>query len=346
QILEVLVYLQSHKPPIFHRDLKPENILIERSDPLQTYVIDFGFARKGGDNIAMSSVVKGTLGFMPPEQLYNQKITTASDLYSLGMTIVSLLTKTPSYKIGELINHHGKLNYKKALAYEVNKRFIKWLDQMIDTNINNRFPDAKTALYKLQNLDQTKFSLSKIALTSGLSKGIALVILLIIGYSVIKNNPVNNTSNYPQPPVIESSDPLIKQLLETKQCINCNLAGADLSGMNLKGVNLTGANLQNAKFNQTQLESANLNGANLQNADLINSNLTYTNLIGANFKNANLSKSHFENANLMMANFENANLSKAVFWNANLMNTNLENAKNMNDANLKGATLPNGKRYE
>ena len=50
------------------RDLKPENILL--SDAGETFLVDFGFARRGvsgdGDGTA-SSLVRGTLGFMAPE---------------------------------------------------------------------------------------------------------------------------------------------------------------------------------------------------------------------------------------------------------------------------------------
>ena len=65
-MLEVLVYLQKQQPTVIHRDLKPENILIDRSEEIKIYLVDFGFARLGGGEVAVSSVVKGTLGFMPP----------------------------------------------------------------------------------------------------------------------------------------------------------------------------------------------------------------------------------------------------------------------------------------
>ena len=80
--LEILVYLQSRIPPVIHRDLKPGNILVSRD--LKVYLVDFGFARIGDGEVGVSSVVKGTLGFMPPEQIFNRQLTDASDLYGLG----------------------------------------------------------------------------------------------------------------------------------------------------------------------------------------------------------------------------------------------------------------------
>lgn len=101
-LLEILIYLQNRLPVVIHRDLKPENILVDERG--KVYLVDFGFARLGGENLAMSSVTLGTLGFMPPEQLYNRQLTPATDLYSLGMTLICLLTKTKSREVDTLID--------------------------------------------------------------------------------------------------------------------------------------------------------------------------------------------------------------------------------------------------
>lgn len=348
QILEILVYLQSHKPPIYHRDIKPENILIDRTDNLEVYLIDFGFARKGGDNIAMSSVVKGTLGFMPPEQLYNQKLTNASDLYSLGMTLVSLLTKTNSSKIGELIDHQGKLNYKKKLAFNLDQKFIKWLDKMINTNLNYRFPDAQTALTELKNLNKFSWlALPKPALISGISKSLIILILVLFGYHLFNNKnskpPIVTDPN----PIIENPDSntLVKQLKETKQCPKCNLSGVDLSAMNLEDANLEGANLTEAKLKGIHLKNANLKGANLTKADLIKADLTNADLTNAKLMNADLTESYFENADLINAKLMNADLTKTDFVKANLTGAKI-NLELIKDDNLKGAILPDGTKYQ
>ena len=68
--LEILSYLQSFTPLVIHRNLKPENILVD--EKLNVYLVDFGFARSGGSDLAMSSVVVGTTGFMSPDS-YSSK---------------------------------------------------------------------------------------------------------------------------------------------------------------------------------------------------------------------------------------------------------------------------------
>jgi serine/threonine protein kinase len=67
-VLEILVYLQARVPPIIHRDIKPENILVDKQ--MNAFLIDFGFARIRGGELALSSVAAGTPGFIPPEEQF------------------------------------------------------------------------------------------------------------------------------------------------------------------------------------------------------------------------------------------------------------------------------------
>ncbi len=145
-VLEILKYLQSQIPPVIHRDLKPENILVD--DQMKVTLVDFGFARVGAGEVAVSSVVKGTLGFMPPEQMFNRELTVASDLYSLGATLICLLTKTPSTEVGNLMDEMGRINFKSRVPL-MSDRFINWLQKMVEPNYKNRFASAEVALNAL-----------------------------------------------------------------------------------------------------------------------------------------------------------------------------------------------------
>ncbi|MDX2230094.1 MAG: serine/threonine-protein kinase [Leptolyngbyaceae cyanobacterium bins.349] len=141
--LEVLVYLQNRIPPIIHRDIKPENILVDQSGNL--YLVDFGFARVGEGEVGVSSVVKGTLGFMPPEQLFNRQLTEASDLYGLGMTLICLLTATKTDRIGDLVDISYRVSFKH-LVPKLNFHWVNWLEKMVEPRLKDRFPNAVTAL--------------------------------------------------------------------------------------------------------------------------------------------------------------------------------------------------------
>lgn len=144
-LLEILVYLQQQIPPIIHRDIKPDNILIDNQ--FNAYLIDLGFGRVGIEEVSGSSTVKGTLGFMPPEQL-SGRLTKASDLYSLGVTIFCQMKGLSSAQMPQYLDHRGYLNLS-SLEAQVSESFIHWLAQMVDPNPSDRFSDASQALKAL-----------------------------------------------------------------------------------------------------------------------------------------------------------------------------------------------------
>ncbi len=151
-LLEILVYLQSHVPPVIHRDIKPENILIDKQK--NVYLVDFGFARIGKEKNAISSVCAGTMGFMSPEQLFNRPLSEASDVYSLGVTLIALVTNTRSGNIGNLVDDNSRFNLQ-GIAPQLNPLFMKWLNKMVEPNSKRRFPNAEAALKALQPIDIT-----------------------------------------------------------------------------------------------------------------------------------------------------------------------------------------------
>ncbi|MEM9541953.1 MAG: serine/threonine-protein kinase [Cyanobacteria bacterium P01_E01_bin.42] len=150
-VLEILKYLHTRIPPVIHRDLKPENILVD--DQINVCLVDFGFARIGGGEVAASSVVKGTLGFMPPEQMFNRQLLPASDLYSLGATLICLLTGTPSLEIGSLMDEMGRIQFRTHKAVtKIHSSFLDWLEKMVSPQAKNRYLSAEEALEHLEFL--------------------------------------------------------------------------------------------------------------------------------------------------------------------------------------------------
>ncbi|MEH2224329.1 serine/threonine protein kinase [Nostoc sp.] len=152
--LSILVYLQNRIPPIIHRDIKPENILVD--DQFNVYLIDFGMSRVGSEEVSGSSVFKGTLGFIPPEQM--RQPTIASDLYGLGTTLICLLTGTPSGQIQKLTDDDDPhiINFRHLLP-QLNLRFLNWLELMVKPKLKDRFVNAQTALEALKPLDVVRF---------------------------------------------------------------------------------------------------------------------------------------------------------------------------------------------
>ncbi|NQE32816.1 serine/threonine protein kinase [Microcoleus asticus] len=186
--LEILVNLQSQKPPIIHRDIKPENLLID--DELNVYLVDFGFARLGGGNIAASSVVKGTMGFMPPEQMFNRKLTKASDLYGLGITLICLLTGTKSADVGNLVDANYGIHFRH-LVPPLQQGWMNWLERMVAPRLQDRYPSAADALTALQSLDVS--SLPKVRIERDRIQFTATEYGEILTQTIAISNPIPDT---------------------------------------------------------------------------------------------------------------------------------------------------------
>ena len=73
----------------------------------------------------------------------------------------------------------------------------------------------------------------------------------------------------------------LQKLMDTNECVKCDLSGANLEGVNLMDANLEVANLMDANLSGANLAYADLNGANLAGADLESARLGRFDLRGA-----------------------------------------------------------------
>ena len=148
-ILPVLEYV--HSKGIVHRDIKPENILIDAEG--KPVLIDFGAVKETLSTLltpsgnATKSIVIGTPGFMATEQSVGRPMF-ASDIYSLGMTVIYLLTgKKPQELTTE--PETGKVLWRQY-APNIKDNFADILDKAIGFDARERFKTASAMLKALQ----------------------------------------------------------------------------------------------------------------------------------------------------------------------------------------------------
>lgn len=153
-LLEILSYLHGRQPPVIHRDIKPSNILLgDRTGNSigQVYLVDFGSVQTLAAIAGGTMTIVGTYGYMPPEQ-FGDRTLPASDLYSLGATLIYLVTGTHP---ADLPHKDGSIQFEQIA---LSPTFANWLRWMTQPSLDRRLTSASAALQALSQPQLTNIT--------------------------------------------------------------------------------------------------------------------------------------------------------------------------------------------
>ncbi len=164
EILPVIDFIHSRN--VLHRDIKPENIIRRQGDG-KLVLIDFGGAKQiTQTSLSRQATVIYTIGYAPSEQMAGFACH-ASDLYSLGVTCVRLLTHCLPYQdstgnindiLYDAINAQWRwreIIHKKNIIISEQLGYI--LDKLLKNIVRERYQSAIEALQDLNNPNFTSF---------------------------------------------------------------------------------------------------------------------------------------------------------------------------------------------
>ena len=146
QICDALAYLHGEdiaKParPLLHGDLKPSNIMV--NDFGEVKLIDFGVAQPLESLHCPRSLAYGTPGYMAPEQITREPLSVRADIYSIGVILYELITRTRRFVQRDV----KQLLYDRLSPEEESKKYpiqstgCRLLDGVVHRSLQRRSED-------------------------------------------------------------------------------------------------------------------------------------------------------------------------------------------------------------
>jgi serine/threonine protein kinase len=147
ELLPVLQFMHDHQ--VIHRDIKPANIIRRRVDQ-QLVLVDFGAAKYlTAIELMHTGTMIGSAEYTAPEQLKGKAVF-SSDLYSLGVTCLHLLTQQSPFALFD--SGEDVWRWREFLDEPVSESLGRILDKLLVSATRRRYQSASEVLNELNTL--------------------------------------------------------------------------------------------------------------------------------------------------------------------------------------------------
>ncbi len=202
----------AHANLIVHRDIKPSNVLVTSDGYVK--LLDFGIAKLMDEQADASSTRIMTPQYASPEQIRGEAVSTASDVYALGVLLYEILTDQPPYKLNDctpaqieqrvchtptrppskLLASHGHQQRSKSLRGDLDTVVLKAMQQDPERRYGSAAQLAEDIVRYLNNQpisarpDQLSYRLRKLVdrhkVAAALAGGLLVALVLFTAIMV------------------------------------------------------------------------------------------------------------------------------------------------------------------
>lgn len=176
RICEILSFLHEQIPPVIHKDIKPENVIIDTNDNVK--LIDFGSARVVKENQSTDTVLLGTHGYAAPEQYGFKQTDGRTDIYSLGVMIDEIATKS---------------------RLRLSEKFKKVIIKCKEIDPDNRFDNVKEIISELNEINKPIYKKKKYILSISI-----LILTICLGIFINQYFSAVNTYSFQSDVIAEA----------------------------------------------------------------------------------------------------------------------------------------------
>ncbi|MFZ0796597.1 MAG: protein kinase [Terriglobales bacterium] len=141
----------AHAGTVVHRDIKPSNVILTQSGVAK--IVDFGLARLASTGSTQSMSTAGTVGYMSPEQTVGKFVDQRTDIWSLGIVLVEMVTgKNPFSRETPAATIYAILNDAPLPMEEIPLDLLRVIYQALSKEPETRYQNCRELVADLKDV--------------------------------------------------------------------------------------------------------------------------------------------------------------------------------------------------